>query len=182
MNAILNRTQVKPHHFAPLATLPNVQRTNQLTVARERLSSFVKRMAHECTRRSGINYEESDAKSCESWEATKAMFQQAQTLNQPVYVRKSDSENSIYTSEAANWAFRFWHDYLHYKHDLTFSFIDEVLVGQFQVSATEREFGEESLEAKLMAADTIGQVLYYQMHGEFVANQLSFVTSAIQKH
>jgi hypothetical protein len=139
-------------------------------------------MAHECTRRSGINYEESDEHSCETWEETKAMFQSAQTLNQPVYVRRSDSETCIYTSEAANWAFRFWHDYLHYQHDLTFSFIDEVLVGQFQVSATENEFGKGSLEAKLMAADTIGQVLYYQMHGEFIADQLAFVTEAIKKH
>lgn len=181
MNMQLSHAQVHPINFKP-STPPNVQRTNTLTVARERLSSLVKRMANDCTRRSGINYEECDIRSKETWEETKAMFQSAQTLNQPVYVRKSDSETSIYTSAAVNWAFRFWHDYLHYQHDLTFSFIDEVLVGQFQIDATVLEFGEGSLEAKLMTADTLGQVLYYKMHEEFVDNQLTFAIAAIQKH
>ncbi len=184
MNAILSRTQVKPQHFIPQDTPvypASVQRVSMLNVARARLSSFVMRMANDITRSTGINYEENDA-APETWLEAKAMFQSALTLNKPVYVRKSDSDMTIYTSPAANWAFRFWHDYVHFKHDLSHSFIDEILVSNFQVEAVEREFGVGSLEAKLMAADTYGQVMYFRVHGTFIADQLAFAKSYIQEH
>lgn len=163
-----------------LSIPPSCQLTDSFNVARERLSKFVERMAQEVVRSTGLGWEESDELSHETWPEVKRMFQKAICGQGLVYVLKSSSKSSVYTTEAANWCFRFWHDYLHFKHDLTFSTIDELMVGNFQVHAVEQEFGVGSLEAKIMCAETYGQVMYFKVHGKFVDDQLAFTLNYLK--
>lgn len=158
-----------------MITLPaSVQRTNDIETARVRLSNFIMRRVNQITRVTGINYEESiDAPS--TYEEVRAEFSQAITLNKPVRVYSGASDDTIYTHPSVNWAFRFWHDYIHFTRELDFSTRDEVLVGEVQCAEVAAEFGLGSLEYLLMREDTIGQVEYFAHYGEFIANQREYV-------
>lgn len=157
---------------------PSVQRTNNLDVARARLSMFVMRQALHIARVTGINYEEA-IEAPSTYEEVCEEFTKAKTLGTPVRVYRDASDNTIYTSPAGNWAFRFWHDYVHFYWGLDFSTESEKQVGHIQCAAVAAEFGLGSLEWKLMEADTIGQVEHFAVTGGFVDNQLAFVTERL---
>jgi hypothetical protein len=157
----------------------NVQITNNLEIARGRLSKFVLAQALHITRVTGINYEESNT-APETYEEVLREFTSAKVLNKPVRVFSGASESTIYTSPAANWAFRFWHDYVHYSFKLDFSVQSEILVGERQCAAVAAEFGLGSLEYRLMYTDTIGQVQYYAANNSFVENQLEFAKEQLK--
>lgn len=160
---------------------PNCHATfNELT-ARVRLSAFVRQQAQNITRLTGINFEESEF-APETYAGVVDGFKEAIRTGRPVLVSSENSDHSIYTHASDNWSFRFWHDYLHFKYELRFSFIDELLTGQHQVDAVAAEFGVDSLEAKLMTADTLGQVLHFKTHGVHVQDQLAFARSFLRTH
>lgn len=97
------------------------------------------------------------------------------------HVWNGGSDATVYTTPAANHAFRFWHDILHVTKGLQFDTMDEIEIGIMQTKAVQAEFGKDSLEAKIMLADTVGQSLYAQMNnGEFPDNQVSYVWTLIQ--
>jgi hypothetical protein len=97
-----------------------------------------------------------------------------------IQVFSGASENTIFTHKHGNYAFRFWHDFLHVKHNLSFEHECEVLIGYMHVSEIEKEFGIDSLESKLIRADTIGQTDYYRKYRKFPDNQLEFCKAYIQ--
>jgi hypothetical protein len=135
---------------------------------------FVMRTALNIARVTGLNYEESE-EAPSTYEEVIAEFQAAKTLNKPVRVYRGASENTIYTTPAANWAFRFWHDYVHFYWGLDFTKEAEIAVGRIQCAAVAAEFGLGSLEWRMMEQDTLGQVLYFAETGSFVDNQLEFI-------
>jgi len=144
-----------------------------IELARANLSKLVIEQANNIKRALGVNYEERiDAPStyenmCDNWNDAK--------LNKcPVYVYSEACDNVIYLSKEANWAFRFWHDYLHYYWSKDFSYDSEIFVGNVQCAIVAQQFGLGSLEYQLMQADTVGQVNYYQATSSFVENQLQF--------
>lgn len=145
--------------------------THDLNVARHRLSKFVMQKADSVTRNNHINYEESDTKSSNNYEDMRANMYRAIKGLSPFYVYKSASENTIYTNPCYNWAFRFWHDWLHYSLKADFSYEQELVVGNKQMADVAIEFGLGSLEWLLMQFDTIIQVEYYKKHGDFMSNQ-----------
>lgn len=86
------------------------------------------------------------------------------------------SENTVFTCKEGNWAFRFWHDVVsHGAHGLGFDTKDELKAGMQWVERVAREFGATSIEAMIAYADTCGQSLYCEQHGEFPEDQIGFV-------
>lgn len=120
------------------------------------------------------------ASLCAMWDE----IQNGATIGQiakPFLVWNGGSDATVYTTPAANYAFRFWHDILHVTKGLRFDTMDEIEIGIMQTKAVQAEFGKDSLEAKIMLADTVGQSIYAQMNnGEFPDNQVSYVWTLIQ--
>lgn len=153
---------------------PSCHKTNNFEMARARLSKFVERQALHISRVTGINYEDSE-EAPSTYEEVRQEFMTAKALNKPVRIYRGASDKTIYTSASVNWAFRFWHDYIHFYYELDFSEADELAVGSVQCAAVAAEFGLGSLEYRMMHQDTIGQVLYFAKTGEFIDDQLAFV-------
>jgi hypothetical protein len=155
---------------------PCVQRTNDIETARARLTKFVLRKASDIVRNTGISYEETNTSSlyASTYEEVIENFNRALSTPCPYYVMQDFSDSTIYTDPSANHAFRFWHDWLHYKHKLDFSTTDEKFVGHIQTAAVIAEFGLGSLEAQMMYLDTVGQVEYFASNNAFVENQLEW--------
>ena len=78
------------------------------------------------------------------------------------------SDQTIYGSAEANWAFRAWHDTTHLNLDADFSLQGETVVAHAQAA----EAGEHG---GLILADVLGQALYYDRWGRFPENQIAFV-------
>ena len=106
----------------------------------------------------------------------KKAFSKGITVDNPYMVFNGGSENTIYDLPETNFAFRVWHDSVHYNRDLNFSVADEVLVGYYQA----RMF-DNPLASCLIYADTAGQRIYYERHREFVVNQKEFVYMLAEK-
>ena len=151
-----------------------VSNTHNLDLARAKLSKWVFQQAEALKRKYGLTYEESDD-APETYEGVAAAF--SASLNNtgiPILVRKSDSDSTIYLAEFHNWAFRFWHDFVHFWLKADFSLSGEAKVAESQIYLCQEEFGKDSLEAKLFAADELGQLAYFHIHNEHVANQYKF--------
>lgn len=161
---------------------PSSCKTIDFDVARLRLGNFIVNQANHICKVNGIGYEESDELCANTYEETVRNCALAIAGKQPVYVMKSESNNSIYVSPHYVWALRFWHEWLHFRLDADFSADGEHKVAEFHLRAVEQEFGKHSLEAKLCIAETHMQVQYYAMHGEFVKDQLAFCKAVIQKY
>lgn len=162
-----------------MSTMPASNRTNNLLIARTRLSDFVTRKAQHVTRITGVNYEECD-NAPDSFDTVKECFNAALRNVQPYKVFKGASDNTIYLKPHHNWAFRFWHDYLHFVRDLDFSTEHEIRVGQIQMAEVAQEFGLGSLEYLLMEIDTVKQVEHFAHTGQFVENQLEFALEHLE--
>lgn len=156
-------------------------KTDDFDVARIRLGNFIVAKANEICRVNNISYEESK-NAPETFEGIIAGFAESFMHLKPFYVSSIGCNNTVYIAPYINWAFRFWHDYLHFKHNLTLSFIDELMVSNIHVHEVELEFGVNSLEAKIMQIDTAAQALYYKIHKEHVYDQLEFCKAMIQKY
>ena len=90
----------------------------------------------------------------------------------PVYDGASD--NTIYSCNAVNYAFRAWHDALHIIHGLGFTPEEEKQIGLLQMQAMVN-YGASHQDAMLVYLDVCAQVDYYKLHGEFVYNQQDFI-------
>jgi|SRR6516164_5453411 hypothetical protein len=112
----------------------------------------------------------------EAWHHAKHQKEQGKDAFLPIWNGASDT--TIYTSQEANYAFRFWHDVLHCISGLKFNTLDEIDLGLMQTENVKKRFGNDSLEAKLMLADTVGQSTYAALNnGEFPEDQMAFVLS-----
>ena len=111
-----------------------------------------------------------------TYKAVKAMFDSGITPNNPVLVYNGGSEDTIYSSPDLNFAFRAWHDRVHWENGLNFSVTDEIIVGMEQARKIDNNMG-----ICIMFADTAGQRVYYHKYGEFVSNQREFNFSLAEK-
>ncbi len=108
-------------------------------------------------------------------------FEHATANFEPLPVWNGASDSSVYTSPDANHAFRFWHDMLHCIECKDFTLQDEIQLGIMQTNSTIAYFGKDSLEARIMLADTTGQSLYAANNdGDYPVNQISFVFALLQ--
>lgn len=86
---------------------------------------------------------------------------------------------TIFGTDQANIAFRFWHDILHCTYGLDFSLKSEVAIGEMHVAEIKRIFGADSLDARIMEADTVGQSIYQSIKGQFPKDQTRFATGYV---
>jgi len=86
-------------------------------------------------------------------------------------------DTAIYGAPA-NIAFRFWHDCVHCELRRDFSYWGEMHVIAYQMEEL-REYGISAGAMDIFMADTIGQVMYYYEHKEFVKDQHRFITACL---
>jgi hypothetical protein len=95
-------------------------------------------------------------------------------------IAKYGCENSLYDvfgdGPEDNMKFRAVHDWIHITNNLDFSTKAEILVAEHHV-AFAMKIGLSDLAIQLLEIDTVGQILYYDKHKEFVNNQSNFVMS-----
>lgn len=148
----------------------------EFNTACHNLSLFMYRKAAAITKHVGISYDVvPDGKCPENGKQIRAMFDECRKACKPFPVYAGGSENTIYDSAAANHAFRFWHDYIHYAHNLTIKPADELKAAEWHKQGVAAVFGADSLEARIMFADVAAQVLFYANTGKFVENQKGFI-------
>lgn len=94
-------------------------------------------------------------------------------------VSSDNSAHTIYPHARMNIAFRFWHDLLHVTYNKAFTLKDELSVAAMHTADIKAQFGADSLEARIMDADTAGQSLYDSIHGGFPVRQDLFVIDYI---
>ena len=136
-------------------TIANMNNMNQ---ARHNISMFMLRNAELLAKRVGFGYVDvPDAPN--DYEALRAAWGASKQTGLAFPVWNGGSDSTVYTSCGANFAFRFWHDYLHASNELDFSTADEIKIGIIQVKTIQADFGLHSLEALIMFADTIEQSL-----------------------
>lgn len=93
----------------------------------------------------------------------------------PVYSGASDK--TVYSFAECNYAFRFWHDYLHILHGKEIDAEGEFFVAALHVDAASRLSHDA---AALMRIETQGQTEHYLAHGEFPEDQLAFSWAKFQ--
>jgi hypothetical protein len=115
-------------------------------------------------------------------EGIKVHYSQCLRKRVPFPVYSGGSENTVYTMAEGNYAFRFWHDIVHFQEDADFSARGEAIVNACMCKEVASRFGRGSLEYRMFAADTHGQTAYYQVHRKFVNNQLAFVMAQLSEY
>jgi len=100
-----------------------------------------------------------------------------------ILVWSGASETTIYGDCEINYAFRAWHDFVHFTHKLGFSVLDEIEVCIIQCDQLVKHFGN-SLEIQkfisYLQAEIIGQAQYEVFYGEFPIDQCAFVVDYIE--
>lgn len=101
-------------------------------------------------------------------------------------VERSHCETSIY-GVAGNLVFRGWHDSIHLAFDLGMCLADEIevaLIGWEEIRDTVRRalpgLTNFNFVKRVYFADTVGQSIYYNDNGCFVADQTKFVLDYVR--
>lgn len=98
-----------------------------------------------------------------------------QVTGLPLRVSNRYCYRTIYPGPIANVAFRFVHDLNHVFLDASFDVDGELLVASCHLARLAIDgFGNGTVEARLLFADTVGQTLFLAETGTFVADQLRF--------
>lgn len=87
-----------------------------------------------------------------------------------IHVWSGASDTTIYGDASVNHAMRAWHDALHVELDADFT-----LDGERRVALRQAELIGCSKLAPIILAEVLGQVEYFQTHGQFPKDQLAFV-------
>ncbi len=93
----------------------------------------------------------------------------------PVYSGASDK--TIYSFAECNYAFRYWHDYLHILYGKDVDAEGEFFIAAKHVDAA-RMISPDA--AALMRIETLGQTEYYLTNGVFPEDQLEFAWGKFQ--
>lgn len=96
-------------------------------------------------------------------------------------ISEEGCEDTIFTSPLENIKARVFHDMLHLAYDLGFTASEELKIsaiqGELIYTHVCSKYGVEraKLAQLVMELDIGGQVIYYDLHREFVSNQQQFV-------
>lgn len=138
------------------------------------LGRYVEMKAATIAREIGISYAESESCPTTGREIS-ATFEQCRRAVKPFPVYSGGCANTIYPIAADNLAFRFWHDFLHWRHGATIKTADEIRLAKIHARQVGQHFGRDSIEARVIYADIAGQVEYYASAGEYLKDQKGFV-------
>lgn len=151
-----------------------------LLIARRNLTSFVTEQAEAAARRLGFGWRGSEL-APDSFDNLQREHRSSEFSGLPLRVSSRFCERTIYDSPEANHAMRFWHDTSHVRLALAFTPDDEMELGCYHLGVLRANgFAADSLEHRLLHADTIGQTLCNVTIGQFPVDQLRFVETAVQ--
>jgi hypothetical protein len=151
-----------------------------LCVARRNLTSFVTDQAEATARRLGFGWRGSELAPC-SFDELQREYWSSELSGLPLRVSARFCERTIYGSPNGNHAMRFWHDTAHVRLGLNFTPDDEMELGCHHLEVLRAHgFAAESLEHRLLHADTIGQTLCNATIGRFPIDQRRFAETALR--
>lgn len=84
------------------------------------------------------------------------------------------SELTIYGDRVVNWAFRAWHDSVHIALQADFSLEGETRVAMEQARILGGAHG------RIMLAEVVDQLRYFEAHGRFPVDQLSYMRQVLK--
>lgn len=147
---------------------------DDIKTARDNLTSFIMETASKRSRELGFGWIPSPV-APDSYDWLNVEFSLSCLTGQPLRVSSENCEGSVYSSEYGNYAFRFWHDLTHMHLNRSFEIEDELAVSEDHLREVfEAGMGYQSLEYRLMRADSYGQTYCYQTLGRFPMDQLQF--------
>lgn len=157
-----------------MSLLPKEGLTAEIEQAPGNLSRWVVELAQETAEELGVRWRGARI-APQTLDEVVAEFRAAMLTELPVRVSNRFCEQTIYVSPADNVAFRFVHDSRHYFLRAGFETEPELLVASCHLARLRRAgYPSDSIEHRLLEADTIGQALFAARAGRFVSNQLRF--------
>ena len=151
----------------------------EIGLARINLSEFVTGLADETAAEFGVSWRGSPCAPATLAGIT-AEFRTAVMTGLPVRVSSLFCNSTIYIRPEDNVAFRFVHDSRHYFLQAGFETESELLVASCHLSRLQLAgFGPDSIEFRLLYADTVGQVVFLAETGQFMINQLRFALRCV---
>jgi len=99
-----------------------------------------------------------------------------------ICVYSGGSDQTIFADAETNYAFRAWHDAIHFNNRFEFTTLGEFETWRAHCRDLFKLFGENKKTHKwadLLYAEIVGQAEYLARHGSFPANQYAFTVDYI---
>ena len=146
----------------------------EIQLARINLTKWINDLAEETADELGVTWRGSPCAPSSLAEVVEE-FRAGMLTGLPVRISNRFSDNTIYVGPEDNGAFRFVHDSRHYFLRAGFEPESELLVASCHLARLQRAgYSPDSIEYRLLYADTVGQVLFLAETGQFVDNQLRY--------
>ena len=147
----------------------------------QRLNDAILAEASKLTKKIGFGYIP-DVMAPTSYKELCAAYANCERSGCPLPVFSGGSESTIYGVPEVNYAFRYWHDVEHVLGGNNFGLQGEIRTAYRQLATLESVygFGPATMEWKLLHADIVGQIQYYNKHKKFVENQVEFALDFIR--
>jgi hypothetical protein len=159
---------------------PDVITPGELRTARARISLFVQREALATAHELGFGWWPAEV-TPHGLDGLVDEFRGCAVSGLPFRVLNDHSEDVIFTSPSVNHAMRYWHDTRHVWLGADFSTEGELTVAACHLArAREEGLGQDSLEYRLLQADTVGQTLFVARTHSFVVHQLQFAIDCVR--
>lgn len=114
----------------------------------------------------------------DTWQALQEWASSHKLGRDPLPVFSGGCEHTIYTCPENNITFRAWHDTIHLRHGLDFSRDGELTAAKEHYREL-LAIGAPFEVRYTILADTAGQFLYHEKHGQHVINQRRFVDACL---
>ncbi|MCP3880849.1 MAG: hypothetical protein GY701_21010 [Sulfitobacter sp.] len=151
----------------------------EVQLARINLTNWINDLADETATELGVTWRGSKCAPSTLAEVVEE-FRAGMLTGLPVRISDRFCEHTIYVHPRDNIAFRFVHDSRHYFLRSGFETEPELLVASCHLARLQRSgYSPNSIEHRLLYADTVGQVLFLAEIGAFVHNQLRFAVRCL---
>lgn len=87
------------------------------------------------------------------------------------------SDRTVFSDPETNYAFRAWHDFHHWRHQLSFDAYGERVVLEHQVADIRTLYGhgaDADRMVEILEAEVLGQLMHEAEHGDFPEDQRAF--------
>lgn len=153
----------------------------QIQLARINLTEWINYSAGETADELGVTWRGSPCAPSSLLEVIEE-FRAGTLTGLPVRIFNRFCDNTIYVTPEDNVAYRFVHDSRHVFLQAGFDTEAELLVASCHLARLAHcGYGPETIEYRLLYADTVGQVLFTAKHRSFVANQLRFALRCLDR-
>lgn len=155
--------------------------TPELQLARINLTRWINDLADETAAELGVKWRGS---SCAPSTLAGVVdeFRTGMLSGLPVRISNRFCDKTIYLSPRDNVSFRFVHDSRHYFLRAGFDTEPELLVVSCHLARLQRAgYSPDSIEHRMLYADTVGQTLFLAETGQFVENQMRFALRCLSR-